>query len=97
LEEIAKHNGFLFLTDDNNKINLRHWINPALPDFDFKERVKRHLTMMEEAMRYKWPLWNGQLSMRLYEQAIIKFINSPKKYIPLTQALTIPTPTITKQ
>lgn len=83
LEEIAKHDGFLFLTDNNDKINLRHWINPAMPEFDFKERVKRHLGMMEEAMRYRWPLWNGQLSMRLYEQAITKFVNSPKKYIPL--------------
>ena len=41
--------------------------------------------MMEEAMKYKWPLWNGQLAMRLYEQSITEFVNSPKIYIPLTQ------------
>ena len=86
LEQIARHDGFLFLTDDNDKINLRHWINPAMPTFDFKERVKRHVGMMQEAMKYKWPLWNGQLSMRLYEQAITKYMKSSKKYIPLTQA-----------
>jgi hypothetical protein len=34
-------------------------------------------------MRYKWPLWNGQLAMRLYEQSINKFENSSKIYIPL--------------
>ena len=58
-----------------------------MPTFDFKERVKRHVGMMEEAMKYKWPLWNGQLSMRLYEQAITKYMKSSKKYIPLAQAM----------
>jgi radical SAM superfamily enzyme YgiQ (UPF0313 family) len=87
LEQIAHDHNFSFLRDENDKINLRHWINPANPDFDFKERVRRHIEMMQEAMKYKWPLWNGQLSIRLYEQAIIKFMNSPKKYIPIKAAI----------
>jgi len=41
--------------------------------------------MVEEAMKYKWPLWNGQLAMRLYEQAINNFATSSKIYIPLVQ------------
>lgn len=81
LEEIAKKGNFMFLQDDNGSTNLRSWVNPALPKFDFKERVRRHITMIEEAMRYKWPLWNGQLSMNLYEDALKKFIKTPKRYI----------------
>jgi hypothetical protein len=65
--------------------NCIFWVNPYNPGFDFKERVKRHISMMEEAMRYKWPLWNGHLVMRLYEKAIIKFENTNKIYVPLTQ------------
>jgi anaerobic magnesium-protoporphyrin IX monomethyl ester cyclase len=86
LEKIAIENKFLFLQDHNGQLNLRSWINPQNPGFDFKERVKRHISMMEEAMRYKWPLWNGQLAMRLYEQSIDKFVNTPKTYVPLVQS-----------
>jgi hypothetical protein len=45
------------------------------------------MDLMEEAMKYNWPLWNGVLAMQLYEQAVDRFVNSPKKYMPL---LTIP-------
>jgi radical SAM superfamily enzyme YgiQ (UPF0313 family) len=83
LEKIAMDNNFVFLTDHQGQINNRLWVNPNNPGFDFKERVKRHISMMEEAMKYKWPLWNGQLAMRLYEQSITNFVNSPKIYIPL--------------
>ena len=86
LEKIAIDNKFLFLQDHNGQLNLRSWINPQNPGFDFKERVKRHISMMEEAMRYKWPLWNGQLAMRLYEQSVDKFVNTPKTYVPLVQS-----------
>ena len=85
LEKIAIENNFVFLQDHNGQPNFRSWINPNNPGFDFKERVKRHISMMEEAMRYKWPLWNGQLAMRLYEQSIIKFENNSKTYFPLLQ------------
>ena len=83
LEKLAIENNFLFLSDQNNKVDLRSWINPAHPNFDFKQRVWRHVNMMEEAMKYKWPLWNGGLSMRLYEQSITKFMNNSKNYLPL--------------
>jgi radical SAM superfamily enzyme YgiQ (UPF0313 family) len=86
LEKIAIENKFLFLQDHNGQLNLRSWINPQNPGFDFKERVKRHISMVEEAMRYKWPLWNGPLAMRLYEQSINKFVNTPKTYVPLVQS-----------
>jgi radical SAM superfamily enzyme YgiQ (UPF0313 family) len=85
LEKIAIENNFVFLQDHNGQPNVRSWINPNNPGFDFKERVRRHISMMEEAMRYKWPLWNGQLAMRLYEQSITKFENSSKIYVPLRQ------------
>ena len=87
LEQYATDHNFSFLIDGNNKINRRHWVNPNNPGFDFKERVRRHLEMIQEAMKYKWPLWNGQLSMRLYEQAITKFINAPKNYIPINSVV----------
>jgi len=85
LEKIAIENNFVFLQDHNGLHNVRSWINPNNPGFDFKERVRRHISMIEEAMRYKWPLWNGQLAMRLYEQSITKFENSSKIYVPLLQ------------
>lgn len=85
LEDIARQNNFLFLADHNNTLNLRAWIDPLRPTYDFKERVKRHTGMIQEAMRYKWPLWNGELSMRLYEQAVKEFIKSDKRYIPINK------------
>lgn len=86
LEKIAIENNFVFLQDHNGQPNVRLWMNPNNPGFDFKERVRRHISMMQEAMQYKWPLWNGQLAMRLYEQSINKFENSPKIYVPLLQS-----------
>ena len=83
LEQYAKDHNFLLLKDESNELNLKWWLNPAMPDFDFKERVRRHVRMMEEAMKYKWPLWNGNLSMMLYEDRLNKFLKSSKKYIPI--------------
>lgn len=80
LEQYAKDKQFLFLRDENGGINLRSWVNPALPNYDFKERVRRHISMVEEAMKYKWPLWNGCLSMDLYEKSLTKFLTTPKRY-----------------
>ena len=90
MEKIAVENNFVFLQDHNGQLNLRSWMNPNNPGFDFKERVKRHISMMEEAMQYKWPLWNGQLAMRLYEQSIEKFVNTPNIYVPLVKQNIIP-------
>jgi radical SAM superfamily enzyme YgiQ (UPF0313 family) len=83
LEQYAKDNNFLFLHDETGALNLRSWVNPAMPEYDFKERVRRHVGMVEEAMKYRWPLWNGCLSMDLYEQSLTRFLNSPRKYIPI--------------
>lgn len=85
LEEIAREKNFLFLTDHNGAPNVRSWIDPARPNYDFKERVRRHIGMIQEAMHYKWPLWNGSLSMRLFEQALKEFINNNKTYISIKQ------------
>ena len=84
LEQYAKDHNFLFLRDQNGAMNLRSWVDPRNPKFDFKERVRRHISMMEDAIEYKCPLWNGELSMALYEQSLTKFINSPKNYIPIS-------------
>ena len=85
LEEIARQKNFMFQTDHNGNLNLRSWIDPMRPNYDFKERVRRHIGIIEEAMRYKWPLWNGSLSMRLYEQSLKEFMKNNKKYIPIHQ------------
>lgn len=81
LEQYAIDNNFSFKAADNGVLNLRSWVNPLTPDYDFKERVRRHISMMEEAIKYKWPLWNGHLSINLYEQSLLDFLNGPKKYI----------------
>jgi len=84
LEQQALSQNFMFLHDGEN-INRRLWIDPKNPDFDFRKRVERHIGMIEEAMKYKWPLWNGNLSLTLYEQSLRKFNRSPKVYLPLQQ------------
>jgi radical SAM superfamily enzyme YgiQ (UPF0313 family) len=84
LAEMAVENKWLFVTDESGAVNLRSWVDPHNPNYDFLTRVSRHIDLMEEAMKYKWPLWNGALAMRLYEQAVNRFVNSPKKYMPLS-------------
>lgn len=84
LAEMAVENKWLFVTDEYGAVNLRSWVDPHNPNYDFLTRVSRHIDLMEEAMKYKWPLWNGALAMRLYEQAVNRFVNSPKKYMPLS-------------
>jgi radical SAM superfamily enzyme YgiQ (UPF0313 family) len=84
LEIVAKDKNYLFMQEENStSLNLKYWINPDLPNFDFKARVKRHVEMVEEAMKYKWPLWNGELAMTQYEEALSKYVNTPKRYIPI--------------
>lgn len=84
LEEYAKDHNFVFLQDEKGAFDLRSWVNPAMPQYDFKERVRRHIGMMEEAMKYKWPIWNGELSATLYEQSLAKFLKHQRKYIPIS-------------
>lgn len=80
LEQMAVNNNYLFLSNHKNDVNLRSWVDPTNPNYDFLARVSRHMDLMEEAIKYKWPLWNGALAMQLYEQAVQEFVNSPMKY-----------------
>lgn len=82
LEHQALAENFMFLQDGEN-INRRLWIDPKNPGFDFRKRVERHIGMIEEAMRYKWPLWNGNLSLILYERSLRRFNQASKVYRPL--------------
>jgi radical SAM superfamily enzyme YgiQ (UPF0313 family) len=80
LRDLAEEKDFLFLQDHMGNLNLSSWIDPSRPDYDFKKRVSWHFDMIEEAIKYKWPLWNGSLSIRLYEQALTKFAATPKTH-----------------
>jgi hypothetical protein len=79
LQEMAKEKDFLFVQDHHGNLNLSSWVDPSRPDYDFKQRVSWHFDMLEEAIKYKWPLWNGVLSIKLYEQALKKFVSTPEK------------------
>jgi hypothetical protein len=85
LAELAIDNKWLFVTDHTGAVNLRSWVDPQNPNYDFLARINRHIELMEHAMKYKWPLWNGALAMQLYEQAVTKFIQSPQKYVSLSK------------
>ncbi len=82
LEHVAKQDNYLFM-NDNNGINLTYWINPKLPNYDFKIRVKRHIEVIEEAIKYKWPLWNGEASTMRYLESLKQYNKSSKKYVPI--------------
>jgi radical SAM superfamily enzyme YgiQ (UPF0313 family) len=84
LEKIAQEHQFLFLTDEKNNILQRSWIDPRQPNYDFIARVQNHIEMIETAIKYKWPLWNGLLSATLYEDAVTKYKKIPKKFIPIS-------------
>jgi radical SAM superfamily enzyme YgiQ (UPF0313 family) len=85
LAEMAIDNKWLFVTDHTGAVNLRSWVDPQNPNYDFLARISRHIELMEHAMKYKWPLWNGALAMQLYEQAVTKFVQSPRKYVSLSK------------
>lgn len=84
LEKIAQENQFLFLTDEKNNILERSWVDPRQPNYDFIARVQNHIEMIETAITYNWPLWNGLLSATLYEDAVAKYKKMPKKFIPIS-------------
>jgi len=70
---------------ESGAINTQFWLNPNNPEFDFLERAKRHVMMIEEAMKYKWPLWNSLLALNVLEKHIVQFKNSKNKYIILNK------------
>jgi radical SAM superfamily enzyme YgiQ (UPF0313 family) len=73
LENIARNSNFHFMQNDDGSINNLFWINPTNPTLDFNERVRRHTEMMKEAIKYKWPIWNGDLSLDLFYKALLQY------------------------
>lgn len=88
LENQARQHQFQFLANHRGEIMRQMWLDPRDPGLDFPKRVARHIEMLEHAMRYHWPLWNGKMSVDMYHQALLEFRNMPKKrYIPLMVAV----------
>lgn len=73
LEAMARQQRFHFLANTNGTPNNLFWINPANPQLTFPERLRRHLEMMETAMQYQWPIWNGELSLELFAKALDQY------------------------
>ena len=73
MENIARNSNFHFMQNDDGSINNLFWINPTNPTLDFNERVRRHTEMMKEAIKYKWPIWNGDLSLDLFYKALLQY------------------------
>ena len=73
LENIARNSNFHFMQNDDGSINNLFWINPTNPTLDFNERERRHTEMMKEAIKYKWPIWNGDLSLDLFYKALLQY------------------------
>lgn len=83
LEQMAQQRNFMFLVDHDHNPLRRVWVDPANPDFDFAERVRRHVDVLEHAIQYRWPLFNALLSTTQFEQALKQYKKMPKKYFPL--------------
>lgn len=81
LENIARNSNFHFVQNADGSINNLFWINPENPTLDFNERVRRHVEMMNEAIQYKWPIWNGDLSLDLFYQALLQYNTLSKNKI----------------
>ena len=87
LDAISKDHNFLFLANDHDVIDRTGWINPALPNFDFKARVRRHIEVWEEAIKYQWPLWNGVDAASMYEKILLKRKAAKNIYIPINSIM----------
>jgi hypothetical protein len=86
LESIAINKNFVFQQDAaTGHMNTKFWLDPARPEFDFKERVRRHLRIMEEGIKYSWPLWNAGFSLSSIEQSFVSFKNPQNRYMLLKQ------------
>ena len=81
LEKIARDNRYHFLPNTNGTPNNLFWINPANPKLTFPERLRRHLEMMETAMRYRWPIWNGDVSLEMFSRALDQYQTLKKKQV----------------
>jgi len=87
LDAVSKEHNFLFLADNHDVIDRTGWINPNQPDFDFNARVRRHIEVWEEAIKYHWPLWNGVEAATVYEQILSKRKSDKKRYIPINSII----------
>lgn len=81
LEKIARQSHFHFAENSNGTPNNLFWMNPANPKLTFPERLRRHLEMMETAMQYHWPIWNGELSLEIFERALDQWHSLSKKKV----------------
>ena len=73
LERQAREQGFHFETNLDGSPNSLFWHNPSNAELDFPERLRRHLEMMETAMQYRWPIWNGELSLEIFQRALTEY------------------------
>jgi hypothetical protein len=73
LEQQAREQGFHFETNRDGTANSLFWHNPRNAALDFPERLRRHLEMMETAMQYHWPIWNGELSLEIFQRALTEY------------------------
>lgn len=93
LEQIARDHHYDFATNSNGTANNLFWTNPANPQLTFPERLRRHIEMMETAMQYHWPIWNGELSLEIFERALDQYHSLPRG----SQRLTMPIKTLQSQ
>lgn len=73
LEQQAREQGFHFESNWDGTPNSLFWRNPRNAALDFPERLRRHLEMMETAMQYHWPIWNGELSLEIFQRALTEY------------------------
>jgi len=73
LETVSKNSHFHFLENVDGSVNNLYWTNPDNPSLNFKERVRRHLEMIDEAIKYKWPIWNGELTLDLLYNSMLEY------------------------
>lgn len=86
LYKIAKESNFHFIANSDGAPNDLFWLNPKNPSLDFKERVRRHLEMMQTAIEYKWPIWNGEKSLDLFYEVMLEYKQlSKNKFIHISE------------
>lgn len=86
LETLAIEKHFLFQENEKTPhLNTKFWLDSSNPTYDYMERVRRHLGIIKEAIKYKWPVWNASITLELLEKSIIEFNNPKNRYIPINR------------
>ena len=86
LEKLAIEKHFLFQENEKSQhLNSKFWLDSSNPTYDYMERVRRHLGIIKEAIKYKWPVWNASITLELLEKSIIEFNNPKNRYIPISR------------